>query len=87
MVCICLAAPTMASTGQAWMHSVQPMHRLSSMKATERGRSMPLAGLIGMTGRPVTRARRSTPSMPPGGQRLMSASPRAIASAYGRQAG
>src|SRR5450759_3764359 len=25
MVCICLAAPAMASTGQAWMHSVQPM--------------------------------------------------------------
>jgi hypothetical protein len=30
-VCINLAAPTMASTGQAWMHSVQPMHSDSSM--------------------------------------------------------
>ncbi len=28
-VCICLAAPTMASTGQAWMHLVQPMHSAS----------------------------------------------------------
>ncbi len=34
MVCICLAAPTMASTGQAWMHSVQPMQVFSSMMAT-----------------------------------------------------
>lgn len=25
-VCIALVAPTMASTGQAWMHLVQPMH-------------------------------------------------------------
>ncbi|MNT36634.1 hypothetical protein D3C72_1727310 [compost metagenome] len=30
-VCICLAAPTMASTGQAWMHLVQPMHSASRM--------------------------------------------------------
>ena len=25
-VCIALVAPRMASTGQAWMHLVQPMH-------------------------------------------------------------
>ena len=33
-VCISCAAPTMASTGQASMQSVQPMQRLSSIKAT-----------------------------------------------------
>ena len=37
MVCICLAAPTMASTGQAWMHRVQPMQMFSSMSATDLG--------------------------------------------------
>ena len=30
-VCICLAAPRMASTGQAWRHLVQPMHSASRM--------------------------------------------------------
>jgi len=38
MVCICFAAPAMASTGQAWMHRVQPMQVLSSMKATALAR-------------------------------------------------
>ncbi len=33
-VCIALVAPRMASTGQAWMHLVQPMHMSSWMKAT-----------------------------------------------------
>ena len=37
MVCICLAAPTMASTGQAWMQRVQPIQVCSSMKATDFG--------------------------------------------------
>ena len=31
IVCICLAAPRIASTGHAWMHRVQPMHSASSM--------------------------------------------------------
>jgi hypothetical protein len=37
MVCICFDAPTMASTGQAWMHRVQPMQVFSSMTATAFG--------------------------------------------------
>ena len=36
-VCISFAAPTMASTGQAAMQSVHPMHAFSSMRATESG--------------------------------------------------
>ena len=40
-VCICFAAPTMASTGQACIQSVQPMQALSSITATGRARSMP----------------------------------------------
>jgi hypothetical protein len=34
MVCICLAAPKIASTGQAWMHLVQPIQSSSIIKAT-----------------------------------------------------
>jgi len=36
-VWISFAAPTMASTGQAAMQSVHPMHTLSSIRATESG--------------------------------------------------
>jgi hypothetical protein len=61
-VCMRLLAPRMASVGQASRHSVQPMHQASSMTATVRGPSMPLAGLSGMTGLPVIAARRPTPS-------------------------
>ena len=37
-VCICFAAPTIASTGHACMQSVQPMQRFSSITASGRGR-------------------------------------------------
>ena len=80
-VCISLALPTMASTGQAAMHSVQPMHQVSSMTATPRSAGRPCAGSSGSTGSPVSCASRATPSSPPGGQRLIGASPRAMASA------
>src|SRR6185312_2175887 len=86
-VCINLLAPTIASTGQAWMHLVQPMHTSSSITATRGGVSVPQAGSSGNTGCPVIRASARTPSSPPGEQRLIAASPRATASAYGRQAG
>jgi hypothetical protein len=33
-VCMSLEAPTIASTGQAWMHLAQPMQAASSMTAT-----------------------------------------------------
>ena len=33
-VCMRLEAPTIASTGQAWMHLVQPMQAASSITAT-----------------------------------------------------
>ena len=72
MTCICLAAPMMASTGQAWMHSVQPIQVFSSMMATCLGFSSASSGL---TSRPSRSARRCTPSMPPGGHRLISARP------------
>ena len=43
-VCIRLAAPTIASNGQASMHSVQPMQRDSSIKAVGTVRAAPRAG-------------------------------------------
>jgi hypothetical protein len=71
----------MASTGQAWMHSVQPMHNGSSMTATVRGLSSPLSGSSGFGSRSSRSASARIVASPPGGQRLMSASPAAIASA------
>ena len=87
--CICFEAPTIASTGQAWMQSVQPIQVLGSMKATGRARSMPHSGLIvgcssnASLGKIGTRIALSLliPSTPPGGQRLGNASPQANASA------
>jgi len=70
-----------ASTGQARMHLVQPMQSFATMCAKRSGCSVPQAGSSGLTGRPVSRASVSIPACPPGGQRLMSASPLAIASA------
>ena len=81
MVCICLAAPEMASTGQAWMHRVQPMQVCSSMKATDFGLGVPWASSSGLGSTPSSSASFLTPSSPPGGHWLMSASPLAIASA------
>lgn len=80
-VCICFAAPAIASTGQAWMHKVQPMHVYSSMKATDLGFGSPTSASSGFASTPSSSASFFTPSSPPGGQRLMSASPLAIASA------
>jgi len=61
-VCMRLEAPTMQSTGQALMHSVQPMHQASSITASARGPSWPQAGSRGSGGRSVIAARRITPA-------------------------
>jgi hypothetical protein len=76
-----LAAPTIASTGHASMHSVQPMHAASSMTATRSGPGVPHAGSTGLGARPSKAASEATTASPPGGQRSMSASPRATARA------
>lgn len=85
IVCIRLLAPTIASTGQAWMHKVQPMQCCSSIRATRKGPGSPRDRSSGMTGRSSSAANVATPVAPPGGQRSMSATPAAIASAYGLQ--
>lgn len=74
-----LAVPMMASTGQAVMHLVQPMQSCSTMSATCRGISMPLAGLSGKTSRPVKFAKVMTPAAPPGGHWLMGSLSKAMA--------
>ncbi len=84
-VCITFAAPAMASTGQACMHSVQPMHHDSSIIATAAAWVTPHEASSGLGACPNKQARSSITAMPPGGQRLMSAVPAAIAAAYGRQ--
>ena len=83
-VCMRFAAPTIASTGQASMHSVQPMHDASSIRATVSGAGSPHARSSAIGGRPVSDASVAMTTSPPGGQRLIGA-PSAIASAYGRQ--
>ena len=80
-VCMRFAAPMIASTGQAWMHSVQPMHHASSMTATRRGSSRPQAGSSPRAARPVSAARRRSVNSPPGGQRSMGAPCSAMARA------
>jgi CBS domain-containing protein len=78
-VCMRLLPPRMASVGQASRHSVQPMHQFSSMTASG-ARAFDAVGRIQGQGRPpVSAARRATPSAPPGGHWLMSASPAAMA--------
>jgi hypothetical protein len=80
-VCICLAAPTMASTGQAWMHSVQPMQvllvddrdRLGLLDAVLFRERLELA--------PEQVGELADAPSPPGGHWLISASPLAMASA------
>lgn len=49
-VCICLAAPTIASTGQARKQKVQPMQCASSMTATALGLGWPWAVFSGFGG-------------------------------------
>jgi hypothetical protein len=78
-VCMRFALPTIASTGQACMHFVQPMQIASSMTASVGGASSPYAGSIGFDARPSSAASASTPPAPPGGQRSISASSPAIA--------
>ena len=85
-VCISFGAPTMASTGQAWMHLVQPMHTSGSIHARCDGGEAPQAGSSARIGRPSTAASAAMTASPPGGQRLMSHSPAASACAYGWQA-
>ena len=84
--CIHLRAPMIASTGHARMHTVHPMHSLSSMRAVSRGPDVPREGSSATTSRRSIRDSAAMVLSPPGGQRLMSASPRTMASAYGRQA-
>ena len=79
--CMSLAPPTMASTGQAWMHLVQPMQSSSTTSATWAGLCSPRARSNGTAGTPSTWARARAPASPPGGQRSGPASPRAMASA------
>src|SRR6218665_2324304 len=73
MVCIILLAGRMASVGQPFRHSVQPMHQSSSMNATERGPSLPCRAFSASAVWPVIAARRATPSAPPGGPCLIAA--------------
>jgi hypothetical protein len=80
-VCICLPAPRIASTGQAWMQRVQPMHSGSSMTATVRGLSLAALRVQRLGSRSSRSASARMAASPPGGQRLMSASPAAMASA------
>ena len=75
-VCISFAAPTIASTGQAWMHSVQPMQRDSSMRAKANGLAARRSGSGGNAVTPSRRASAAIVVSPPGGQRLIGASPR-----------
>ncbi len=80
-VCMRFAAPTIASTGHFRMQIVQPMQAASSISATRSGPGSPRVRSTGRIARPAARASAAAPSSPPGGQRSMSASPRAIASA------
>jgi hypothetical protein len=80
-----LAAPTIASTGQARMQSVQPMHAASSMCAEASGAATPKAGSGEGAGTSSSAASAAIVAVPPGAQRLIGAVPAAIASAYGRQ--
>jgi hypothetical protein len=80
-VCISLAAPMMASTGQAAIHFTQPMQFSSSINATCLGLCAPKAGFNGFGGIFNNAANSAMPSSPPGGHWLISASPVAMASA------
>jgi hypothetical protein len=74
-VCMRFAAPTIASTGQASMHNVQPMHAASSMRATSSAPASPQLGSSAIGGRPVMSASVAISASPPGGQRLIGAPP------------
>ena len=57
-VCMRLAAPTIASTGHAAMHSVQPMHQDSSIRAIEQRRVLTAARVEGHDGTPCQGGKR-----------------------------
>ncbi len=78
-----LPAPTIASTGQAAMQSVQPMHTASSIRATRRAPVHRESDPGAAAGRSSSAARATTVASPPGGQRLIAAAPCAIASSIG----
>src|SRR6202043_964297 len=82
-VCMYFGAPTMASTGQGARQRAQPIQRDSSIHATRGGASTPCVGFKACTGRPKSFARAAMVALPPGGHWLISASPPAIAAAYG----
>ncbi len=84
-VCSALVPPTMASTGQAWIHLVQPIHISSWMKATVFT-LLSKSWAESSTSTPIKSASFSMVAWPPGGH-LLILSPLAIASAYGRQHG
>jgi len=66
-------------------NGLQPMHALSSMQATRSGPGSPRDVSSGGAARSSNCASAFSVAVPPGGQRSMSASPLAMASAYGRQ--
>jgi len=80
-VCIACGMPTIASTGQARAHRLQPMHSASSTRATRCRLALPPLASSGSGSRPRSAASRSIVSVPPGGQRLISAAPLTIAAA------
>jgi hypothetical protein len=84
-VCICRGAPMIASTGHGGRQRAQPMQRDSSITATIAGPSLPQLGSRASGSRPSSAASRPMVAAPPGGQRLIGASPTAMARAYGRQ--
>jgi hypothetical protein len=80
-VCIRRFAPMIASTGQGGRQRAQPMQAASSITATVSGPSTPQPGSRASSGSPVSRASAAIVAPPPGGQRLIEASPAAIAAA------
>ena len=86
-VCMYWCAPTIASTGQAGRQRAQPIQRDSSMTATPGAAASGSDGSSATMSRFNSRASAAIVASPPGGQRLISASPAAMASAYGRQPG
>ncbi|CZR25975.1 Uncharacterised protein [Legionella pneumophila] len=82
MACINLLLPIIASTGQALMHLVQPMHSSSLIAATEGGRVLSIASFkYGDASTCSNFPKAFTVSTPPGGHLLIGAAPWASASA------
>jgi hypothetical protein len=79
-VCVRRRAPIIASTGQGGRHLMHPMHRASSITATNAGPSTPLSGLRGSASRWSRLANAAIVAEPPGGHWLICAVPLAMAS-------